>query len=44
MLGVTPNPRLWPADEALRTVADALKKGDTFRQTEVGVFFNEQKP
>ena len=44
MLGVTRNPRLWPADNALKAVADALGKGDTFRETKVGVFFNEQKP
>jgi len=44
MLGVTPNPRLWAADNALKAVADALQKGDSFRQTEVGVFFNEQTP
>jgi len=44
MLGVTTNPRMWPADEALKAVADELEKGDTFRRTEVGVFFNEEKP
>jgi cholesterol oxidase len=44
MLGVTANPRLWPADEALKVVANALQKDDTFRHTEVGVFFNEERP
>ena len=41
MLGVTPNPRFWPADDILKTVADDFGKGHTFRSTEVGVFFNE---
>lgn len=44
MLGVTPNPRLWPADETLKEVASDLGKGDTFQPTEVGVFFNESAP
>ncbi len=43
MLGVTPNPRLWPADEALRAVAARMGQGHTFRPTEVGVFFCEQE-
>jgi len=42
MLGVTPNPRFWPADNALKSVADDLQKGHTFRPTEVAVFFNEE--
>jgi len=44
MLGVTPNPRFWPADDALKAVASALQQGDTFSETRVGVFFNERKP
>ena len=44
MLGVTTNPRMSPADEALKAVADELHKGDTFRRTAVSVFFNEEKP
>jgi len=44
MLGVTSNPRLWPADEALKSVAEDLGRGDTFRSTEVAVLFNEEKP
>ncbi|MEW6567552.1 MAG: GMC family oxidoreductase [Chloroflexota bacterium] len=43
MLGVMPNPRLWPADEALRSVANGLGRGDGFRTTEVGVFFNDHE-
>ncbi|HJW89369.1 MAG TPA: NAD(P)-binding protein, partial [Anaerolineales bacterium] len=42
MLGVAPNPRLTPADHALRAIATEIGRGDTFRPTEVGVFFNEQ--
>lgn len=41
MLGVAPNPRMWPADEALLSVAEDLGYGDTFRATEVGIFFGE---
>ncbi|PWB73374.1 MAG: GMC family oxidoreductase [Anaerolineales bacterium] len=41
MLGVTPNPRLWFSDEKMQDIADELGKGDTFRPTEVGVFFGD---
>lgn len=41
MLGVETNPELWPADEALRSVAEDLGKGDSFRPTQVGVYFGE---
>ena len=41
MLGVTRNPNLWPADEALRSVSREIGFGETFQPTEVGVFFNE---
>jgi cholesterol oxidase len=41
MMGVTVNPRRWPADEALRQIARDMGQGDTFRPTEVGVFFGE---
>lgn len=41
MLGVTANPRLWPADDALRAIAGELGQGDSFRPAEVGVFFGE---
>lgn len=44
MLGVAPNPRFWPADDALKAVASGLQQSDTFRETSVGVFFNEEKP
>jgi cholesterol oxidase len=39
MLGVVPNPRLWPADEVVRTVAKELGREATFRPTTVGIFF-----
>lgn len=42
MLGVTPNPRLWPADDLLKGIAGELGYGDSFRPAEVGVFFGEQ--
>lgn len=41
MLGAVPNPGLWPADHALREIADELGKGHTFRPIDVGVFFGE---
>ena len=41
MFGVATNPRLTPADEVLKSVADDLDVGDTFHPTEVGVFFGE---
>ncbi|CAN5266358.1 GMC family oxidoreductase [soil metagenome] len=44
MLGVTTNPRLWPADEVMRDVATDLGAGDTFQPTDVGVLFDESAP
>ncbi|MCP2293378.1 GMC oxidoreductase [Nocardia amikacinitolerans] len=44
MLGVAPNPRMTPADEVIREIADDLGVGDTFHATNVGVFFNESDP
>jgi cholesterol oxidase len=41
MLGVTPNPRLWPADHVLREIADELGTGSSFSPTPVGAFFGE---
>ncbi|CAB4912672.1 MAG: FAD-dependent oxidoreductase [Actinobacteria bacterium] len=41
MLGVTTNPTTTPADEVMRTVADQMGVGHTFRSTPVGVFFDE---
>jgi cholesterol oxidase len=42
MLGVTTNPRQWPADRALEAIAEELGQHSTFRPTEVGVFFGEE--
>jgi len=42
MLGVARNPRLTPADNALKSVAEELGLGETFRPTEVGFFFGPQ--
>lgn len=44
MLGVTRNPRLWPADDTLREVATSFGVEDTFRATDVGVLFDETAP
>ncbi|NNH70825.1 GMC family oxidoreductase [Nocardia uniformis] len=44
MLGVGPNPRMTPADEVIRSVAEDLGVADTFHPTNVGVFFNEENP
>ncbi|MBM2842634.1 MAG: oxidoreductase, partial [Anaerolineales bacterium] len=41
MLGVTVTPKLARADEILREVAVSYGLGDTFRPTEVGVYFGE---
>lgn len=41
MLGVAPNPRLWPADHTLRAIAERLGTGDSFQPADVGVFFGE---
>jgi cholesterol oxidase len=41
MLGVTTNPRSWPADAVLREISAEIGTEDTFRPTSVGVFFNE---
>ncbi|MGI8696905.1 MAG: FAD-dependent oxidoreductase [Mycobacteriales bacterium] len=39
MLGVQRNPTMTPADEAMRDVAREMGVGETFRLTDVGVFF-----
>ena len=39
MLGVTPNPRQWPADDILKEIATGLGVQSTFQPTRVGVFF-----
>jgi cholesterol oxidase len=39
MLGVTANPRQWPADAILKDIARGLGVQSTFKPTRVGVFF-----
>jgi cholesterol oxidase len=39
MLGVVVQPTITPSDVAMRTVAEQMGKGDTFKPTQVGVFF-----
>jgi cholesterol oxidase len=41
MLGVTENPKLGPADEALRRAAARRGRDHTFRNTPVGIYFGE---
>jgi cholesterol oxidase len=41
MLGVATNPCLGPADAALKEIANEFGRGDSFRPTQVGVFFGE---
>ncbi|MCJ7700868.1 MAG: GMC family oxidoreductase [Anaerolineales bacterium] len=41
MLGVATNPKLTPADEALRQISGQLSDEGEFRSTDVGVFFGE---
>jgi cholesterol oxidase len=41
MLGATTNPRLSRADQVMRECAEEMGRGDTFKPTEVAVFFGE---
>jgi cholesterol oxidase len=41
MLGVQTNPRFFPADELLKDAAHRCGVGESFRATEVGVFFGK---
>jgi cholesterol oxidase len=41
MLGVTVQPSITPSDEVIRSVAQDMGVGGTFRRTPVGVFFGE---
>jgi cholesterol oxidase len=43
MLGVNPNPRLWPADGYFLEIATELGQEDTFEPTPVGIFFGDQE-
>lgn len=42
MLGVNPNPKLWPADDLFLEIATELGQQDTFEPTPVGIFFGDQ--
>ncbi len=42
MLGVNQSQNMWIADEILKQMANREGVGDTFRTTEVGVFFGEE--
>lgn len=41
MLGTAENPLLWPADLALREIAEENGRGHTFEPTTVGIYFGE---
>jgi cholesterol oxidase len=41
MLGVAPNPCLWPADAIMQDIAAELNMQGTFKPTTVGTFFGE---
>ncbi len=41
MLGTATNPRLWPADHTLLSIAEDLGQADTFETTGVGIYFGE---
>lgn len=41
MLGVNPNPNLTDLDRTLQSIADEMGRGDTFKSSEVGIFFGE---
>jgi len=42
MLGVAPNPKLWPADDVLKEIADEMGQGHTFRPTNTGRFYGAE--
>jgi len=41
MLGVTDNPKLWPADHFLYDIAEEMGQAHTFEPTPVSIFFGE---
>jgi len=43
MLGVTSNPKLWPADRVMQDIADERGQTSSFRPTEVGVYFGAEQ-
>jgi cholesterol oxidase len=42
MLGVTSNPKQWPADGCMAEIARERGFGESFRTTQVGIFFGEE--
>jgi cholesterol oxidase len=42
MLGVAPNPKLSPADDVLKQIAEEMGQAHTFRPTNVGYFFGPE--
>ncbi|MFA9490838.1 MAG: GMC oxidoreductase [Anaerolineales bacterium] len=42
MLGAAVNPKLWLADDLLKEIAGELGRPESFRPTEVGVYFGEE--
>ena len=41
MMGVVPNPKLWPADKKLQEIAGELGYAESFHPTDVGVYFGD---
>lgn len=41
MLGVTENPKFWPADQVLHDIAEELNQAHTFYPTPVAIYFGE---
>ncbi len=41
MLGVTENPKFWPADQVLHDIAEELGQAHTFSPTPVAIYFGE---
>jgi cholesterol oxidase len=41
MLGITPNPRFWPADHVMRDIARHMGREHTFSPTPVAIYFGE---
>ena len=41
MLGVTPNPKMWPSDDLLKSYARDIGREKHFKPTEVGIFFGD---
>jgi cholesterol oxidase len=42
MLGVTTNPRMWKADDVMKEIAAEWGVADSFRPTDVGVYFGKE--